>query len=99
MELGESVEECLRREVKEEINLELKTLQLIGVFSGKELFTKLRNGHEYYNIINGYICNDFEGEIVPDNCEVFEANFFVIRDAPESTNPYIKEKLKQLDLK
>ncbi|MBU5439146.1 NUDIX domain-containing protein [Tissierella sp. MSJ-40] len=43
MELGESVEECIRREVKEEINIEIKSLQLFGVFSGKELFAKLRN--------------------------------------------------------
>ncbi|WP_454190934.1 NUDIX domain-containing protein [Paenibacillus sp. Marseille-Q7038] len=55
MELGESVEECAKREVEEEIGLQIKNLTLFGVFSGKELYTKLRNGHEYYNIIIGYI--------------------------------------------
>lgn len=96
MELGESVEECLRREVKEEINLDLKSLRLFGVFSGSELYTKLRNGHEYYNIIIGYICTEFSGEIKPDGEEVIEANYFNLADLPEGTQPYIKEKLKQL---
>lgn len=96
MDLGESVEECLRREVKEELDIDLGTLQLFGVFSGKELFTKLRNGHEYYNVIVGYICTEFEGEIKPDGEEVVESKFYNLAEVPESTQPYIKEKLKQL---
>ena len=96
MELGESTEECLRREVKEEINLDIKSLQLFGVFSGNELFTRLRNGHEYYNIIIGYICTDFEGEMKPDGHEVLEGQYFNLNEVPESTNPYIKEKLNQM---
>lgn len=96
MELGESVEECLRREVKEEINIELESLRLFGVFSGNELFTKLRNGHEYYNVIIGYICTNFSGEIKPDGDEVIEAKFFDITDLPEGTQPYIKNKLEEL---
>ena len=96
MELGESAEECLVREVKEEINLELKSFQLFGVFSGNELFTKLRNGDEYYNVIVGYISTHFEGDIIPDTKEVLEAAFFNLSEVPEKTNPYIKEKLTQL---
>lgn len=96
MELGESAEECIKREVKEEIHLELGSLQLFGVFSGKELYTKLRNGHEYYNVIIGYICSEYEGEIIPDGQEVLEASFFNVFDVPESTQLFIKEKLKQL---
>lgn len=96
MELGESVEECIAREVKEEIGLELGRLQLQGVFSGKELFTKLRNGHEYYNVIINYICTQFTGEITPDGEEVLEAQFFGLSEVPESTQPFIKDKLRQL---
>jgi ADP-ribose pyrophosphatase YjhB (NUDIX family) len=95
MELGESVEDCLRREVKEEINLDLKSLRLFGVFSGQELFTRLKNGHEYYNVIIGYICSEYEGEIQPDDNEVLEADFFNINEVPDRTNPFIKEQLKQ----
>ncbi|MFD0671645.1 NUDIX hydrolase [Cohnella sp. GCM10027633] len=96
MELGESTEACLRREVKEEINLNLKSMQLFGVFSGKELFTKLRNGHEYYNVIIGYISTEYDGELKPDGQEVLECEFFNLNEVPEETNSYIKEKLEQL---
>ncbi|AZS14913.1 NUDIX hydrolase [Paenibacillus lutimineralis] len=96
MELGESTEECIRRETKEEIGLDLGKLQLFDVFSGKQLYTKLRNGHEYYNVIIGYICTEFEGEIVPDGVEVIEARFYSLSEVPASTQPYIREKLYEL---
>ncbi|GIP44623.1 DNA mismatch repair protein MutT [Paenibacillus sp. J45TS6] len=95
MELGESVEECAKREVKEEIGLQIKNLTLFGVFSGKELYTKLRNGHEYYNIIIGYICTDYEGEIKPDGAEVVEAKFYNLAALPERIDPFIKSKMSE----
>lgn len=96
MELGESVEECLKRETKEEVDLELGSLRLFNVFSGRELYTKLRNGNEYYNIIIGYICTDYKGEIRPDGIEVREARFFNLYDVPKRTQPFIKDKLQEL---
>jgi ADP-ribose pyrophosphatase YjhB (NUDIX family) len=97
MELGESVEECARREIKEEIGLEIKNLKLLEVFSGKELFTKLKNGDQYYNVIIGYICTDFEGELIPDGIEVFEAGFYKMTELPEGTNPMIMNKMKDFE--
>ncbi len=41
VELGESTEEAGRREVFEETGIEIGTLQLISVFSGKEFFCKI----------------------------------------------------------
>lgn len=95
MELGESVEECAKREVEEEIGLKIKNLKLFGVFSGKELYTKLRNGHEYYNIIIGYFCTEFEGEIKPDGAEVLEAKFYNLTALPERIDPFIKSKVSE----
>ncbi|WP_342553204.1 NUDIX domain-containing protein [Paenibacillus sp. FSL R7-0652] len=93
MELGESVEECARREVREEIGIEMKRLQLYGVFSGEELHTRLRNGDEYYNVVIGYICTQYEGELKPDGEEVVEAGFYSLTELPERTDPYIKQKI------
>ncbi|MUT68807.1 NUDIX hydrolase [Paenibacillus sp. NEAU-GSW1] len=95
MELGESVEECAIREVKEEIGLTINKLELYGVFSGNHLYTKLRNGHEYYNVVIGYICTHYEGEIKPDGMEVIEAKFFEPTKLPEKTDPYIKMKIAE----
>ncbi|PWV94468.1 ADP-ribose pyrophosphatase YjhB (NUDIX family) [Paenibacillus cellulosilyticus] len=96
MELGESTEDCIRREVKEEINLGLGNLQLFGVFSGQELFTKLRNGHEYYNVVIAYICLEYECELQPDGIEVLDAQFYSLNDVPETTEPFIRTKLAEL---
>jgi len=96
MELGESVEQCVRREVKEELDLDLGKLHLFGVFSGEELYVKLRNGHEYYNVIIGYLCTDYTGKIRPDGQEVKEAKFYTLSDVPERTQPFLKEKLREL---
>lgn len=96
MELGESVEECIVREVKKELDIELGKLHLFGVFSGEALYTKLRNGHEYYNVIVSYLCTEYVGDIKPDGREVLDAKFYNLSEVPENTQPFIKEKLKEL---
>ncbi|KAA8784278.1 NUDIX domain-containing protein [Paenibacillus amylolyticus] len=95
MELGETVEESARREVREEIGIEIKKMQLYGVFSGDQLYAKLRNGDEYYNVVIGYICTEYEGELNPDGVEVLEARFYHPTELPESTDPYIKRKIEE----
>ncbi|WP_336762719.1 NUDIX domain-containing protein [Paenibacillus sp. USHLN196] len=95
MELGESVEESAIREIKEEIGIEIKKLHLYGVFSGKELHTKLKNGHEYYNVVIGYICTEYEGELKPDGVEVLEAKFYKPTELPDRTDPYLKRKIQE----
>jgi ADP-ribose pyrophosphatase YjhB (NUDIX family) len=97
MELGESAEDCARREIKEELGLELKQLSLFGVFSGKELFTKLNNGDEYYNVVIGYICTEYDGELQPDGVEVCEAGFFKTTQLPAGTNPLVASRIGELE--
>ena len=95
MELGETVEECAIREVEEEIGIRIRKLHLYGVFSGKELHAKLRNGHEYYNVVIGYFCTEYEGELAPDGVEVLDARFFQLNELPDKTNPFIQKKLRE----
>jgi ADP-ribose pyrophosphatase YjhB (NUDIX family) len=93
MELGESVEESAKREVKEEINLDIGRLDLLGVFSGKELFTELRNGDQYYNVIIAYITKEYDGEIKCDGKEILDAKFYDTVNLPENTIPMIKNNI------
>ncbi|WP_042161768.1 NUDIX hydrolase [Paenibacillus gorillae] len=96
MELGESTEECLRRELKEELQITLKQLRLVGVYSGEALYTRLKNGHEYYNVVIAYLCTEYEGELRPDGIEILDAAFFSLDHLPEQLKPFIREKLLQL---
>lgn len=95
MELGESVEQCAIREAKEELGITIRNLNLIGVYSGQQLHTKLRNGHEYYNVVIGYICTEYEGELQPDGFEVIDAKFYNPLQLPEQIDPFIKKTIQE----
>lgn len=51
MQLNESVEECITRIVFEEIGVQIKELELFGVYSGKELINQVEeSGDEYQTV-------------------------------------------------
>ncbi|QHH84738.1 NUDIX hydrolase [Bacillus paranthracis] len=91
VELGESTEEAGRREVFEETGIEIGTLQLISVFSGKEFFVKLPNGDEFYPITIAYLCKDIKGGLLKaDRIESLSVQFFDFDKLPENISPFIK---------
>ena len=97
LQLSESVEECIKRNVKEDLGLMLNSLQLFGVYSGLELNTKPEDGEdEYHTVAIGYLCTDYEGEVTPDENQAIEAEFFKLDQLPEETDPFIKKKLIEL---
>ena len=99
MELGESTEEAGRREVFEETGLKIGSLNLVGVFSGKQHFVKLPNGDEFYPVTVAYICRDIEGgHLKADGQETIEVQFFKLNDLPEQLNPLIKQLVAQYTL-
>ncbi|MGH1296302.1 NUDIX hydrolase [Bacillus pretiosus] len=81
VELGESTEEAGRREVLEETGIEIGSLQLIHVFSGKEFFVKLPNGDEFYPITIAYLCKNITGggTLKADGFESLHVQFFNIK--------------------
>ncbi|HDR7634290.1 MULTISPECIES: NUDIX hydrolase [Bacillus] len=96
VELGESTEEAGRREVLEETGIEIGTLQLVSVFSGKEFFVKLANGHEFYPITIAYLCKDIKGGLLKaDGVESLHVQFFDLNGLPENISPFIKKLIEQ----
>ncbi|MBV7509025.1 NUDIX domain-containing protein [Bacillus sp. sid0103] len=94
---NESVEECIKRNVKEDLGLMLHSLQLFGVYSGKELINRVEeNGDEYHTVAIGYLCSNYEGEITPDNNQGIEAQFFKLNQLPDEIDPLIKNKIVEL---
>lgn len=84
MELGESLEETARREVKEETGLDIGRLKLEGVFSGEEYYLKVANGDELYSVTTVYSTQDYMGELVSDELESIDLQFFNLHQLPES---------------
>ncbi|MBT2724304.1 NUDIX domain-containing protein [Bacillus sp. ISL-46] len=97
LQLNESVEECISRNVLEDIGVKINALALVGVYSGKELINRVEeSGDEYHTVAIGYLCTDYDGEITPDKNQGIEAQFFSFNQLPQEIDPFIKNKLVEL---
>ncbi len=90
VELDEKVEDTAKRELFEETGLVANSLELFGVFSGKELHYVYPNGDEVSNVDIVYVCKDYSGSLSPQIGEVDELKFFEKDSIPENLSPPIK---------
>ena len=95
LQLNESVEECITRIVFENIGINIKALKLFGVYSGQELINRV--DERYHTVAIGYLCTEYEGEITPESDQGIEAGFFRFNQLPEEIDPFIKNKLIELN--
>ncbi len=95
VELDEVVEEAARRELLEETGLTAHSLELFGVFSGKDMHYVYPNGDEVSNIDIVYICREYTGVLMPEQSEVSELRFFAVDDLPENISPPQRKPLNE----
>jgi 8-oxo-dGTP pyrophosphatase MutT (NUDIX family) len=99
MELGEDLEDTVKREAKEEIGIDVKELELFGVFSGKDLYYQYPNGAEVYNVSVVYMTRNIEEAIELNKDEHSEYRYFDIYHLPTEISPPIKPIMKDLATK
>jgi len=87
LEPGESMEEVAKRELFEETGLIAGEINLLDVFSGKDLYYQYPHGDEVYNVVVAYTCREYQGNISRDEKEVKDIKFFKIQDIPSEISP------------
>ena len=91
MEIDESSEEAARREAKEEANLDLGEMSLLGVYSGKKYHHVYPNGDHCSCIDIVYICHDYKGEMLTQKEEVSELRWFGKDDIQDNISINLQE--------
>ncbi|PFA69133.1 DNA mismatch repair protein MutT [Bacillus sp. AFS015802] len=83
MELGESLEETARREVKEETGFDIGELTLVNIFSGQDYYFKVSNGDELYSVTAVYVTKDVGGQMEVDESESVAVQYFKLNELPD----------------
>lgn len=84
LELGETYLEALTRELKEELNIDVKKATFFKCYSGKNLHHIYPNGDEIYGVEEAYIIDDYDGDLHADKEEVVDLKWFDIDILPEN---------------
>ncbi|MBU9720376.1 MULTISPECIES: NUDIX hydrolase [Bacillaceae] len=83
MEFDETVQDTARREVFEETGLYLGKLELFGIYSGKDHEKIFPNGDEVAKVQIIFTCKEFSGELVRENSESIQNDFFKLNELPK----------------
>lgn len=96
MELGESFEECARRETQEESGLLCGNLELLMLRSGKDTYYEYPNQDKVFFAGAVYMCFEFSGEMKVQEEEVIEQAFFPIDALPDNLSPGTAEVIEKV---
>ena len=100
MELGESTEETVKREVYEETGLTLSMLSLFGVYSGEKYLCIAQNGDEFFVVTTVYSTSEYSGELSVNDDESLTLEWIDVHNLPDNIagthreiiNDYIRAK-------
>ncbi|MCP4537052.1 MAG: NUDIX domain-containing protein [Chloroflexi bacterium] len=93
-ELGESILDCLKREVKEEVGLEVISATPMAIYSQIPIVTTF--GDPYHLFLIQFLVNEWAGELVTETDETLDARFFGMDDLPTEMSEFYHEMLNDL---
>lgn len=96
MELDESIEDALRREVWEEAGLTATALTLIAVYSHPRYSAVTAYGDPYQFVSFVFRVDSWEGDIVPDTDETTGAQFFAPDALPDNMPDLYRETIEDV---
>jgi ADP-ribose pyrophosphatase YjhB (NUDIX family) len=92
-EIGENVMTTVRREVKEETNLDVEDARLFGLYTGPDHTVQFPNGDRMQNFAVVFVVEDWSGYLRADNDEGSDVRFFSLSELPGMV-PWHKEVLR-----
>ena len=93
-ELGESILDCLKREVKEETGLDVLSATPIAIYSNLSIVTAY--GDPYQLLLVEFLVDEWSGSLVTETDETVDACFFHIDAPPKELADHYDEVLEDL---
>ena len=87
IDVGESVFEALKREIKEETGLDVASARPFGIYSDPKYSVTYPNGDEVQTLTLAFIVTAWSGELATDDPEVTELGFFPLHALPDPIYP------------
>jgi ADP-ribose pyrophosphatase YjhB (NUDIX family) len=96
--LEESIDETVRREIFEELNLQLGVEKLIGVYSSPQWHHAFSNGDRVQNLSFLFKMNNFHSsmELILQEDEIESFSFFNLKDLPSDCSPLTRQQCEDL---
>ena len=94
LELDETLDEGMRREVKEETGLEVVAATPMGIYSYPSSITAY--GDPYYQISVQFLVNEWSGTLATETDETTRARFFDLEAPPDGIASHYQEVLADL---
>jgi mutator protein MutT len=96
LEIGETLEGCVKRETLEEVGITVDRMELFGVYSGEEMHYTYPNGDEVFMVSAVYLSRIDHELIHLDLDEHSSYRFIKLNEIPEDVSPPIKPILRDL---
>lgn len=93
IELGESPQQAIAREVMEETGHAIHIHGILGVFGGQAFRYTYPNGDEVEYVVTLFQCRIIDGSGIPSDAETKSTRYFGRHEMPELALPYPKDDL------
>jgi len=84
VEIGETVEEAVKREVFEETGLRIREMELFKIYSGESQYHQYPDGNEYYFVNIVFKVKKYDGILESDGVETKELKYFMPHNLPKN---------------